>query len=45
MRQQLEAEENEEEDDMARIEGVMMGGGLGLAIGLLLTPFCFPLFM
>jgi len=45
MRQQMEAEENEEEDDMARIEGVMMGGGLGLAIGLLLTPFCFPLFM
>jgi hypothetical protein len=29
MRQELETEDKDEED-MARIEGVMMGGGLGL---------------
>ena len=45
MHQQLQEELLAEEDDMARLEGVAMGGGLGLGIGLLLTPFCFPLFM
>ena len=28
MRQQLENEDNEQEDDMARLDGVMMGGGV-----------------
>jgi len=34
-----------EEGGMARLHGVALGGGFGLGIGLLLTPFCFPLFM
>ncbi len=31
--------------DGSRLEGVLIGGGFGLGLGLLLTPFCFPLFL
>lgn len=43
--QRVYDEEDATFKEAARLEGALVGGGFGLGVGLLLTPFCFPLFM